>query len=274
MPLYFTDQKKRWPPSKPVQYFLAGMALVLAVGILIGWLLLRFVYTDDVQEPPKSTTTTSATQIESELPDTGYCLFIVKDAGYEHFALIRFAPAQNAVTVQGIPSTLPISGTETVAQLYQRTKEANVTNAIATYYQLPLKHYISLSIQELESLVSRWTGSIQLTLAEEITYRDENGVTVRIPATASTLTPKQMAATLRYTQWKNDDSQSHLSAELTVALLRYVLNPNRDLNKCYMDIADNTSLLIQHFNAYYPGLAHLAAQDSNTIIEQGTICTP
>ena len=88
MPLYFTDKKKRWPPSKPVQYLLAGGALLLAVAILVGWLLLRFVYTDEPgANTPNATTTTSTQTIE--LPDNSYCLFIIEDACQAHGALYK-----------------------------------------------------------------------------------------------------------------------------------------------------------------------------------------
>ena len=35
MPLTFVDKKKHWPPSKPVQYLLATLALLIAVAVLI-----------------------------------------------------------------------------------------------------------------------------------------------------------------------------------------------------------------------------------------------
>lgn len=267
MSLYFTDKKKHWPPPKAVQYLLAGIVLVSAIAILVGWLLFRFVYSEEVeQKPDTKPTPTSSTQIPNDLPDPAYCLFIINDMNFERFALVKFAPVENTVTVHAISSSLPISESETLAQMYRRTKEIHVTNALANHFRLPLKHYISLSISEFEALIAAWSGTLTIAPTEEISYVDENGVTVRIPAESSTIPPKKVTALLRYTQWKSEQSKTQLSAELAAAMLRYILSPHRDLNKCYFEIADHTNILIQHFNSFYKGLSHLATQDA--IIQQ------
>lgn len=272
MPLYFTDQKRRWPPPKPIQYVLAIITLALAVAVLVGWLLLRFVYTDAEQGGGSSTTTTTGTSIaQTELPNTSYCLLIIEDAGHERFALMKIAPKENAITVDAISPSLPLNETETMAQLYRRTKASQLTQAVAAYYQLPLEHYVSLSIAELEKLIVTWGGSLRMAPAEEMSYRDENGAIVRLPAEINAMSPKQIAAMLRYNQWKDKQNHDGLAADVAVALFNQILTPNRDLNRCYSDLAANTSLRIHHFNALYEGLKHLASLNDGAIAQRGTI---
>lgn len=273
MPLYFTDKKKRWPPPKPVQYIIAVIALLAAVGVLITWLLLRFVYTtpDDESTPTtgqSSTVTTTTTQTQIDLPDNGYCLLIIEDVGYEGFAVIECAPADNRILVQPISPTELLTETETATQLYRRAKAAEVTKAIANHCQLPLEHYISLSISETMALITRWCGTLSMTPPEEISYRDENGAIVNLPAVQNALTPKQVAAMLRYQQWEQAESGDNLTADLAVALINQVLTPSQNLNKLYNDIADDSSIRIHHFNDFYKGLAHLASRNDTGCIAQ------
>ena len=271
MPLYFTEKKKHWPPPKPVQYALAVIALLLAVGILTVWLR---VFKDSNTTPSSDTpTTTTSSQIEKELPDKGYFLLIIEDAEYERFALIELAPNADSITDQPISPDMTLNDAETVVQMYRRTKAGQVTQALATHYQLPLEHYVSLTISEIETLVSRWGGSLTMTPPEEITYRDENGATVRLPAEANALTPKQIAAMLHHRQWDSEQNDLQLSADLTVAILNHLLTPNRDLNKIYNDIADHTSIRVHHFQAFYDGLLHLATNDG-LLAQNGVISTP
>lgn len=273
MPLYFTDKKKRWPPPKPVQYIAAVIALVTAVGILSTWLLLRFVYTspDSDTSPTTGKTTTgitTTTQTQLDLPDNGYCLFIIEDTGYEGFAIIECAPTDNRIVVRPVSPTLPVNEHETVTEIYRRAKAAEVTKAIANHYQLPLDHYITLSISEVMSLITRWCGTLPMTPPEDISYRDENGAVVRLPATLNALTPKQVAEMLRHKQWKDAKNGENLTADLTTALINHILTPSQNLNQLYNDIADDSSIRIHHFNAFYKGLAHLASINDGSIAQR------
>lgn len=274
MPLYFTDKKRHWPPPKPVQYLLATLALIVAGTILVGWLLLRFVYTDDEQTPTKSTTgTTTTTQVQSVFPDNAYCLFIIEDAGYEGFALIEFAPNDNRITVDAIPANLQLSENETIAQMYQRTKATQTTQAIAEHYQLPLEHYISLSIAEMEKLVMNWGGSLRMAPPEEISYKDENGATVHLPAEVNAMSPKQVTAILRNTNWRNEESGIVLAADLAAALLNQNLTDKRDLSRCFSDISSHTNLKIHGFTNYQKALNHLASLNDGAIAQRGAVLT-
>ena len=270
MPLYFTDKKKHWPPAKPVQYLLAGGALLLAIAILVGWLLLRFVYTDEPgTNTPNTTTTTSKPTIE--LPDNSYCLFIIEDTGYERFAIIELAPAENRITVDPIPSTLQLSENESLAQMYQRTKAAQVVRAVADHYQLPLEHYVSLSMAELERLVRTWGGSLRMAPPEEMMYQDEKGKDRVLYAESVAMTPQQLEAMLLNTNWKSEDSYMGLAADVATALFNQMLTPNRNLQQCFSDLSAHTSWKIHHFTNYQKALNHLANQNDGHIAEKGVV---
>ena len=270
MPLYFTDKKKRWPPSKPVQYLLAGGALLLAIVILVGWLLLRFVYTDEPGTNPSDTTTTTSIQAV-DLPDNSYCLFIIEDAGYERFAIIELAPAENRITVDPIPSTLQLSASESLAQMYQRTKAAQVVRAVANHYHLPLEHYVSLSIAELEGLIRTWGGSLRMTPPEEMAYQDEKGKDRVLYAESAAMTPQQMEAMLWNTNWKSEDSYMGLGADIAAALFNQMLTPSRNLQQCFSDLSAHTNWRIHHFTSYQKALNHLANQNDGHIAEKGAV---
>ena len=266
MPLYFTDKKKHWPPPKAVQYILAAIALVAAIGILTAWLLVRFVYSDPDSAAPSATTgktnLTTTTQSQVDLPETGFCLFIIEDNGYERFALIECAPTDGNITVRYVPATLLLSNGQTVTQTYQRTNAAQVTKDIATHYQIPLAHYISFSITEVESLVSRWGGSLPMTPPEEI----KMGTAV-LPAEQRAMTPQQISAMLRYTQWKDAQNRDRLIAEIVAAFINHTLTPNCNLNQIYSAIADHSSIRVHHFNAFYDGLAYLSSLNEGAIAQ-------
>lgn len=270
MPLYFTDKRKRWPPSKPMQYLLAGGALLLAIVILVGWLLLRFVYTDEPGTNTPNTTSTTSTQT-IELPDNSYCLFIIEDAGYERFAIIELAPAENRITVDAIPATLQLSANESLAQMYQRTKAAQIVRAVANHYQLPLEHYVSLSIAELEGLIRTWGSSLRMAPPEEMVYQDEKGKDRVLYAESTAMTPQQIEAMLRNTEWKSEASNNGLAADIAAALFNQMLTPNRNLQQCFSDLSAHTSWKIHHFTNYQKALNHLANQNDGHIAEKGVV---
>ena len=270
MPLYFTDKKKRWPPSKPVQYLLAGGALLLAIAILVGWLLLRFVYTDEPGTTPSDTTTTTSTQT-MELPDSSYCLFIIEDAGYERFAIIELAPAENRITVDAIPPSLQLSESESLAQMYQRAKAAQVVRAVANHYQLPMEHYVSLSIAQLEGLIRTWGGSLRMAPPEEMVYQDEKGKDRVLYAESTAMTPQQIKAMLLNSNWDHEESHIGLAADIAAALFNQMLTPNRNLQQCFSDLSSHTSWKIHHFTNYQKALNHLANQNDGHIAEKGAV---
>lgn len=266
MSLTFVDKKKHWPPSKPIQYLLALLALLIAVAVLIGWLYVRFIYTISASnDDPKDNKQTG-----TELPDTAYCLIILEDIGYERFALVKADPVGETVLITGIsPSLTTTNGT--LSAVLQKHGAARTAQAISSTLNIPVSNYLSFSIDDIQSLFTKLGENLQFTLSEEVTYRDENGATVRLAADKRALTPKQITAILRHTTWTNEESGINVAADLTAALINQCLRPKRSL-KGYFELLSNTAytnLRIDHYNSYLSGLEHLASANDGAV----AICT-
>lgn len=263
MPLYFTDKKRRWPPSKPVQYIIACTLLLIGLIVLCSWLFLRFVYTEPVPSDP---TVDSSDHSSEDLPNASYCLIIVEDVGYERFALVKTVPKETSVSVAALSPTLETAE----GPLYGVLKKhgpAHTAQLIAQQMSLSTLHYLSFSITDIETLFTRLGENLPFAIPEEIAYKDENGATIRLKAETHKLTPNQISSLLRYTQWENKDHEYHLAADLTVALINQCLRPNKSL-KGYFELLSNTAvtdLRIDHFNKYLIGLEHLAANNGGAI---------
>lgn len=265
MALSFTDKKKRWPPPKPVQYALAILALLTAVAVLAGWLYIRFIYT----ESPNDGTTDDTIQVETELPDPAYCLVVIEDVGYERFALVKADPKNNTVSVMALPASMD-TGSGTLTTVLQKYGATRTVQAAASALDLPITHFLSFSIADVQNLLTKLGENLQITLSEEVTYRDENGATVRLTADKRALTPKQITAVLRHSQWESEENGVNVAADLTVALINQCLRPKRSL-KGYFELLSNTAytqLRIDNYNAYIVGLEHLASINDGNLAKR------
>ena len=238
MPLYFTDKKRRWPPSKPVQYIAACTLLVIGLIVLGSWLFVRFVYTES--DPADQTPQDPSIVDINDLPETSYCLIIVEDDGYERFALVKTSPKEASVSVAPLS---PMTETED-GRLYSLLKKygpSRTTQAIARKLGLPSLHYMAFSTDDVEILFTRLGESLQFHVPEEVTYTDENGATIRLETGSHKLTPTQIASLLRYTKWENKDNEAALASDITAAAINQCLRPDKSL-KGYFELLSNTSV--------------------------------
>lgn len=260
MPPIFT-KKRRWPPSKPVQYILAIVAVLAALALLIFWLSVDFGGDDNAKNNIAENNDNAIT-----LPGTSYCMVILKDSGYERFALVETIPSKEAITVVGIAPDTEVDGIA-LASILQKQGPAGATKAVSNLMQLPVQHYISLSIAETEDLFTKLGENLTFTLGENVTYVDENGATVHLSADTLHLTPKHITALLKHQNWLNPAGYESLVAALTAATLNQHLTEDRSL-KGYFELITNTAttdLRIDHFNAYVPGLDHLATANNGDL---------
>lgn len=263
MSLHFRDKKKRWPPSRPVQYILAGLLVVLALGVLGGWLFIRFVYTEPT---PDNTTQDSSIEGVVEPGDVSYCLVIVEDIGYERFALVKTTPQETAVSVTPLSPLFETAEGE-LYTLLKKYGPAQTTQFVAQSLNVSNLHYMSFSITDVETFFTRLGENLQFTLPEEVAYKDENGATIRLKAETHKLTPNQITALLRYTQWEETDNETNLGAHLTAALVNQCLRTDKSL-KGYFELISNTAvtdLRIDQFNAYRSSLEYLASHNEGAI---------
>ena len=260
MPPIFT-KKRRWPPSKPVQYVLSGIAAATAVALLIVWLTLGFGGSDD-----STNVSDHADNHSVSLPGTSYCLIILKDAGYERFALVETIPEREAITAVGISPSTEVDG-YTLAAILQKQGPAGAVKAVAKLTQLPVQHYISFSVATAEELFTKLGENLNFTLDENASYTDDNGATVNLEAGQLRLTPKHITALLQHQDWLNPARYDTMVAALTAATLNQHLKEGRAL-KGYFELITNTAttdLRIDHFNAYIAGLEHLAAANDGNL---------
>lgn len=263
MSLHFRDKKKRWPPSRPVQYLLACLLALIAIAILGGWLYLRFVYTEPT---PQDSIQGSSITDEVELGDTSYCLIIVEDVGYERFALVKTAPQDTAISVTPLSPTFETADGALYA-LLKKYGPAQTAQFVAQALDIPALHYMSFSITDVENFFTRLGESLQFTIPEDVSYKDENGATIRLKAESHKLTPNQIAALLRYTQWTQTENETDLAAHVVTALVNQCLRSNNSL-KGYFELLSNTAvtdLRIDQFNAYRSSLEYLAAKNEGSI---------
>ena len=272
MPLTFVDKKKRWPPPKSVQYLLALVALLAALSLLIGWLYVRFIYTEPT---PPDTSNTDQT-VGTELPDVSYTLIIIEDVGYERFALVKADPCHDSVSVMALSPTME-TDTGTLATLSQKYGATKTTQAVAATLNVPVTNFLFFSIADVQNLLTKLGENLQFSLSEEVAYRDENGATVRLTTDKRALTPKQITAILRHTEWSVSDNGVNVAADITAALINQCLHPKRSL-KGYFELLANTAytnLRIDHYNAYLTGLEHLASVNNGELAKRvDSISTP
>lgn len=265
MSLQFRDKKKRWPPSKPVQYILSCLLVVVALAVLIGWLYIRFVYTEPT---PENTSPDSTITGEVELGDASYCLVIVEDVGYERFALMKTVPQDTAISVTPLSPTFETKDGVLYA-LLKKYGPAQTAQFVAQALDLPSLHYVSFSITDVENFFTRLGENLRFTIPEDISYKDENGATIRLKAEEHKLTPNQIAALLRYKQWESTANEIDLTARVVTALVNQCLRPDKSL-KGYFELLSNTAvtdLRIDHFNAYRSSLEYLASKNDGAIAE-------
>lgn len=265
MSLHFRDKKKRWPPSKPVQYILAGLLAILALAVLGGWLFLRFIYTEPT---PDDTTQNPTVEGEVELADTSYCLIILEDVGYERFALVKTVPQDATVSVTPLSPTFETADGALYA-LLKKYGPAQTAQFVAQTMEISNLHYMSFSITDLENFFTRLGENLQFTIPEEVAYKDENGATIRLKAESHKLTPNQIAALLRYTQWSDKTNESDLAAHLVTALVNQCLRTDKSL-KGYFELLSNTAvtdLRIDQFNAYRSSLEYLTTRNEGSIAQ-------
>lgn len=267
MPLYFTEKKKHWPPPKAVQYILAIALLLIAIFALGAWL---FIYFGNTTPQPEETPQDGTVISPEDLPNAGYCLVIVEDAGLERFALVKTAPKSQQILVTAL-SADTATNEGTLSDVLKKHGPSRAAQSIADTLNLPMVHYMSFSINDLETLFTRWGNSLPLSIPEEVSYKDENGATIFLKAEHRKLTPSQIASLFRYDQWENSENHDGLAADVITAALNECLLPGKSL-KGYFELLSNTAvtdLRIDQFNAYVIGWEYLVAANQGNVAQRG-----
>lgn len=263
MALYFT-KKRRWPPSKPLQYILALLGLVLAFIILGSWLIIR--YHRSAPTPPTEQTPTTTVPVE-QATELGHCLLVFDLDGAERFVLMQTNPKLNCITVAPIPNAMTDGDGCSLTEALHRHGAPLVTATVADALNLPVEHYLSFSAKGVEQCLGQLDNGILFKIPEQVTYTDENGATIRLSAGEHLLSAGQVRSLLEYTGWKKTKNRDNLAADLTTAVLNQYLMEGRSLEGYFAALSNAavTDLRIDNFNDYRGALAQLAQHNTGNL---------
>lgn len=247
-------------------YSLSGLALLIAIGALIAWLIVR--YTISMADRPSESGTSSAPVIEETLADTGSTLLILNEHGKERFVLVQASPARKEILVVPVPASLKTESGSTLAAAFRQQGSGKAVQTVSTALQLPVSHYITFSVADVVTFMNYLEGSLTFQLPESIKYTDENGLPAQVKAGERQLNANQIAGVLRHETWKKPATAESMFAELIAAILNQNLLPELRFGGDFAVLCNTaqTDLRIDHFNAYAYTLHYLA--DSNT----GSLC--
>ena len=264
MALYFKD-RRRWPPSRPVQFVLAFLALILAVAVLVAWLIVG--YHQSVPTPTEEPDSTSTSEPEI-ITDVGRCLVILDMDTTQHFVLIQTNPATPQISVMHIPGNLKAEDA-TLKEVFKKNGSPRAMQTVSEALDIPLSHYLTLNGKGLENFINQFENGIVYTLPEKIGYTDENDIHIQLAAKEHTLTGGQVKEVLRYNQWDKSSNQNKVTTDLICALFNQYLNSDFPL-KAYFGLLSNdavTDLRIDNFNSYHGALTQIAQGNTGKICQ-------
>lgn len=266
MPLYFT-KPRRWPPSRPVQFALAFLALLIAVSLLALWLFIGY---RSNKEPSQSNNNTASSAPVESLADSSGLLLIINEKEHEQFVLVYAAPANRRMTVIPLPANTETANGSTLTEIYRKSGAGQAQQATEELLGLSVKHYLALSASDALGYFEQLDKGLAFTVAEDVVYTDKNGAHAKLTAGKNDLTAAQMTALLQYTEWKSPENALTVAADLTAALLNQYLTPDHSTNGHFASIANvaQTDLRIDHFNAYRATLAHFASANEGDLCQR------
>lgn len=262
MPLYF-NKRRHWPPSRPIQFILAFLALLLAVVILVAWLMIG--YHQSAPKPEQEPDTSSTTQQET-IMDIGRCLVILDVEEKQHFILVQTNPATPQVSIMHIPQNLAVENS-TLKEVFKKHGSPRAVQVLSEALQLPVSHYLTLNGKGIENFVNQFENGIVYTLPEKISYTDENDIRIHLDAKEHTLTGGQVKEILRYDGWNKSTYRAKIAPELLCALINQYMREEFPL-RAYFGLLSNdavSDLRIDNFNAYHTALTQIARGNNGDV---------
>ena len=233
MALYF-NKRRRWPPSRPVQFILAFLALLLAIAVLVAWLIIGYHQNAPTPTEEPETMTPSQTEI---VTDIGRCLIILDMDTTQHFLLVQTDPATPRVSVMRIPGNLK-ADEATLKSVFKKNGSPRAMQVVSETLNLPISHYLTLNAKGVENFVNQFENGVVYTLPEEISYTDENDIRIQLTAKEHTLTGGQVKEILRFTDWDKSSNQNKVVTDLVCALFNQYLSSDFPL-KSYFGLLSN-----------------------------------
>ena len=265
----YLNKRRRWSTAKILQYTFAILALLIALGILLTWLFLRYQNGSDTGKDKPVEPVQEETIISTE-PTNCLLIFDFEDA--ERFVLVQANAGQKRITTVPLPATIADADGCTLAEAFHRHGAQSVTKTVSNVLELPLEHYIALTPNGVEQFLSALGSGITFSIPEKVSYV-ENGATIQLSTGEQMLSPSQVRILLTYTKWKNTEYRTNLAAELTTAVLNQYLVKDRPFEHYFSSLSNvcTTKLRYDNFYAYLPTLQYLAASNDGNLCQQITL---
>ena len=264
MPLYFV-KPKRWPPSRPVQFILAFLALLIVLALLAIWLFIGYRQSISPNVPDQSDTSLPVSA--EPIAGVGNTLLILQQEQQTHFVLLQANPSAAHILVAAVPANLATEDGSTLADTLRKHGSIRAKEEAAAALGMPIRHHITLSAAAAESYFGYLEEGLTLTLPEDVAYVDQNGAHVKLSAGQRTLSPAQMGALLRYTGWQSADHARDAAADLIAAIINRYWRSDCSFKGHFATLSNvaQTDLRIDHFNDYRATLSYLAEHNDGTL---------
>lgn len=263
MPLYLNPQRK-WTGKRLLQLAIAILALVCAIAVMIGWMLISHRQNN----PPSDTSTNDSSQPTEPITTKNSSLVILDFTDNVRFMLVQSNAATQTVTTMAVPNTITDEDGTPLLTLLEKHGPMRVADTVSDMLELSVEHYVRWSAKGLQSFLEELHNGIVYAVPEDIQYIDENGISVRLSAGEQKLTGAQAAAVLQYTSWNNSTDRLNAAPQLFSAAINQYVTTTQSLDGLFAALADTaqTDLRIDNYNAFRPVLTHLAQAN------QGNLC--
>lgn len=263
MPLHL-GQKNNIPGRRVTSFVLASLLLLLAIGVMVAWMVIRF----HQSTPPTSSENSDTTsQYEDPLTAVDSSLIIFDAEGTPRFVLVQTDPARLVVNVAPIPANITDEQGNTLPSILAKHGSMKVTQTVSAALELPIAHYIAWTVKGAQTFLNELDTGMVLTLPEPVAYTDENGITVRLQAGEQTLTGTQAAAVLQFSAWQDASLVQTVPAQIVAAALNQYLVPEQQLDGYFAALADSaqTDLRIDNYNGFRRVLSHLSLHNTGAL---------
>ena len=265
MPLHY-GQSNKISGKRVISFVLASLLLLLAIGVMVAWMIIRF-HQNTPPTPSENSDTTS--QYEDPLTAVDSSLIIFDIENSPRFVLVQTVPAESTVNVAAIPANITDEQGNNLPVILAKHGSMKVTQVVSAALELPVSHYVTWSTDGVQTFLNELDSGIVLDLPEAVTYTDENGITVRLQAGEQNLTGAQAAAVLCFTAWQNPSLTQTISAQMVAAALNQYLVPDQRLDSYFAALSDTaqTDLRIDNYNSSRRVLSHLSEHNTGALCQ-------
>lgn len=262
----YLNKRRQWSAAKLTQYIFAILALLIALGVLLTWLFIRYQKGSDTGQKEPIEPIQEEVAIHTE---PTRCLLIFDFEKAERFVLVQADAGQNRITTVPIPASITDTDGYTLSQALRRHGAQSVTKTIADTVELPLQHYIAFTPDGVEQFLSTLGSGITFSVPEKIVY-NEGGATIQLNAGEQVLSPSQVRILLSYTKWKNANFHTALAAKLTAAVLNQYLLKDSPLETYFSSLSNACTTKLRYDNFYYylPTLHFFAEHNTGKLCHQ------